>query len=93
MKRRAEFILGLIGVIISFFYAVIVVGFFSAEGALTGIVSAIGLGGTILLGLNKKRKVSGTLLLVAAIIDFIILGNLLTSTLFAIAGVMVFIRK
>ena len=93
MKKKAEFILGLIGVIISFLYAIIVVGFFSTEGALTEIVSAIALGGTILLGLNKKRKLSGTLLLVAAIIDFIILGNLLTSTLFTVAGVMVFIRK
>ncbi|AMP20871.1 hypothetical protein AZF37_06545 [endosymbiont 'TC1' of Trimyema compressum] len=92
MKRKTEFILALIGVIISFLYAVIVLGF-STEGALTGIVSAIALGGTILLGLNKKRKLAGTLLLVAAIIDFIVLGNILTSALFTVAGVMLFIKK
>lgn len=93
MKRKASFILGLTGVVLSGLSAILILGFFSEEGALTTIVALVALGGTLLLGLNKKRKLSGALLLTAAVMDFIILGNILTSALYAVAGVLVFIKK
>lgn len=88
MKRKQEFILGLLGLIALVF--IMLTKGFSLLMAYSGLMGLIGLG---LIGLNKNVKFSSALLLCVGAFNLVVLNSILVGILFVVAGVIGLVRK
>lgn len=92
MKKSRYYIMGIIGTLLAFYYAILVTGIDTQEGLLmltSGCFSLLGL--ITMSGFKKAKRLSAALFLISAISNLVINNSITTALLPGILGFMLIV--
>lgn len=94
MKHSKYYILGIIGSLLTIYYAVLILNIFDQEGLLmltSGLISLLGL--ITMIGFKRAKNLAAALFLISAISNLVINNSILTAILPGVLGFILIIDR
>ncbi|KAF0091589.1 MAG: hypothetical protein FD141_1378 [Fusobacteria bacterium] len=94
MKHSKYYILGIIGSLLTLYYAVLILNIFDQEGLLmltSGLISLLGL--ITMIGFKRAKNLAAALFLISAISNLVINNSIFTAILPGVLGFILIIDR